>query len=51
MSQSNKDIVMAVWRVFSTRDAAPIEACFTEDFMWLAPPRNAIWRSGTERTT
>jgi|CZKU01.1.fsa_nt_gi hypothetical protein len=51
MSQSNKDIVMAVWRVFSTRDAAPIEACFTEDFMWLAPPRNAIWRSVTERTT
>lgn len=41
MSQSSKDIVLAAWRTFATRDAARIEACFTEDAVWLMPPRNA----------
>ena len=41
MNPSNKDIVVATWKTFSTRDAARIQACFTEDAVWIAPPRNA----------
>src|SRR5277367_1370446 len=41
MSQSNKDVVIATWKTFSTRDAAQIEACFTDDAVWIAPERNA----------
>jgi uncharacterized protein len=40
MSESNKDIVIAAWRTFSTRDPKKIEALFTEDAVWIAPPRN-----------
>jgi uncharacterized protein len=41
MSLSNKDIIMAAWKSFSTRDPRVIEACFTEDAQWIFPERNA----------
>ena len=41
MSQSNKNVVIAAWRTFSTRDPERIENCFTEDAVWIAPPFNA----------
>ena len=41
MSQASKDIVMNMWRTFSTRDEGKIRDCFTEDAVWIAPPRNA----------
>ena len=41
MSQPNKEVVIATWKAFATRDAAQIEACFTEDAVWIVPERNA----------
>jgi ketosteroid isomerase-like protein len=38
---SNKDVVKLAWRSFSTRDPKEIEPFFTEDAVWIAPPRNA----------
>ncbi|HSI55264.1 MAG: nuclear transport factor 2 family protein [Ramlibacter sp.] len=38
---STKDIVVNAWKAFATRDAAQIEAVFTEDAKWFAPPGNA----------
>jgi uncharacterized protein len=40
-SLSTKDIVKNAWKAFATRDAAQIEAMFTEDAQWFAPPGNA----------
>ncbi|HWW88970.1 MAG TPA: nuclear transport factor 2 family protein [Vicinamibacterales bacterium] len=38
---SPKEVVVAAWRTFSTRDPSRIEACFTKDAVWLVPFRNA----------
>ena len=38
---STKDIVKNAWKAFATHDAAQIEAVFTEDALWFAPPGNA----------
>ena len=38
---ATKDIVIDAWKAFATRDAARIEAVFTEDAQWHAPPGNA----------
>ncbi len=35
------DIVKNAWKAFATRDPAQIEAAFTEDAKWFAPPGNA----------
>ncbi|ROZ78920.1 nuclear transport factor 2 family protein [Ramlibacter sp. WS9] len=40
-SNTTKDIVKNAWKAFGTRDAAQIEAVFTEDAKWFAPPGNA----------
>jgi ketosteroid isomerase-like protein len=40
-SITTKDIVKNAWKTFGTRDAAQIEAVFTEDAQWFAPPGNA----------
>jgi uncharacterized protein len=40
-SNTTKDIVKNAWKAFATRDAAQIEAVFTEDAKWFAPPGNA----------
>jgi uncharacterized protein len=40
-SHTTKDIVKNAWKAFATRDAAQIEAVFTEDAKWFAPPGNA----------
>jgi ketosteroid isomerase-like protein len=40
-SLTTKDIVKNAWKAFATRDAAQIEAVFTEDAKWFAPPGNA----------
>ena len=40
-SNTTKDIVKNAWKAFATRDAAQIEAVFTEDALWFAPPGNA----------
>jgi len=32
---------MAAWKKFSSRDAAVIEGCFTDDAVWIVPERNA----------
>jgi ketosteroid isomerase-like protein len=40
-STATKDIVKNAWKAFATRDAAQIEAVFTEDAKWFAPPGNA----------
>lgn len=40
-SVSTKDIVKNAWKAFATRDPAQIEAVFTEDALWFAPPGNA----------
>ena len=36
-----KDIVKNAWKAFATRDPAQIEAVFTPDAIWHAPPGNA----------
>src|SRR5579871_6862442 len=41
MNPLSKDVVLAAWRKFSSRDIAQIEACLTEDAVWVAPKRNA----------
>ena len=40
-SNATKDIVKNAWKAFATRDAAQIEAVFTPDAKWFAPPGNA----------
>ncbi|MBG9388648.1 nuclear transport factor 2 family protein [Caenimonas aquaedulcis] len=40
-SQATKEIVKNAWAAFATRDAARIEAVFTPDAIWHAPPGNA----------
>jgi len=40
-SSTTKDIVKNAWKAFGTGDAAQIEAVFTEDALWFAPPGNA----------
>jgi uncharacterized protein len=40
-SSTTKDIVKNAWKAFATRDPAQIEAVFTEDALWFAPPGNA----------
>jgi ketosteroid isomerase-like protein len=39
-SEHNKQCIVAAWRAFTSRDAARIGACFTEDAQWLAPAGN-----------
>ena len=40
-SATTKEIVKNAWKAFATRDAAQIEAVFTEDALWFVPPGNA----------
>ncbi|MDP3759240.1 MAG: nuclear transport factor 2 family protein [Ramlibacter sp.] len=40
-TSTTKDIVIDAWKAFATRDPARIEAVFTEDAQWHAPPGNA----------
>lgn len=40
-TSTTKDIVINAWKAFATRDPARIEAVFTEDAQWHAPPGNA----------
>jgi len=40
-SSATKDIVKNAWKAFATRDPAQIEAVFTPDALWFAPPGNA----------
>ena len=40
-SNTTKDIVKNAWKAFGTGDPARIEAVFTEDALWFAPPGNA----------
>ena len=38
MTDSNKEVVLAAWKTFATRDPERIKALFTEDAVWIAPP-------------
>jgi ketosteroid isomerase-like protein len=38
---SAKDVVLAAWQAFASRDPARISAVFTPDAEWLAPEGNA----------
>jgi uncharacterized protein len=40
-ANTTKQIVINAWKAFATRDPAQIEAVFTEDAIWSAPPGNA----------
>jgi ketosteroid isomerase-like protein len=40
-SMETKQIVINAWKAFATRDPAQIEAVFTPDAIWHAPPGNA----------
>lgn len=40
-SQENKDIVIAAWQAFASRDKQRIAAVFTDDAEWLAPKGNS----------
>ncbi|MES3001048.1 MAG: nuclear transport factor 2 family protein [Pseudomonadota bacterium] len=40
-ASETKQIVKNAWKAFSTRDPAQIEAVFTPDAIWHAPPGNA----------
>ena len=42
---SNKQLVIAAWKVFATRDADRIRDVFTPDAEWLAPAGNATARA------
>ncbi|MDB5872652.1 MAG: ketosteroid isomerase [Ramlibacter sp.] len=44
-SATTKEIVKNAWKAFATRDPAQIEAVFTEDAKWFAPPGNASGRA------
>lgn len=41
MSDASRTIVLNAWKAFASHDADRIEAVFTEDAEWLAPPGNA----------
>jgi uncharacterized protein len=38
---TTRETVVNAWKAFATRDPAKIEAVFTEDAQWHAPPGNA----------
>jgi uncharacterized protein len=38
---TNKELVAAAWAAFGSRDTDRIQAAFTPDAEWLAPPGNA----------
>jgi ketosteroid isomerase-like protein len=40
-TSDTKQIVKNAWKAFATRDPAQIEAVFTPDAVWHAPPGNA----------
>lgn len=43
--RTGKDIVMAAWQTFATRDARKIRAVFSDDAEWTAPQDNATARA------
>ena len=40
-SNRSKQIVIAAWQAFATRDPLQVAAVFSADAEWLAPPENA----------
>jgi ketosteroid isomerase-like protein len=49
-ADANKQIVIDMWKSFSTRDAARIEPFFSDDAVWVAPQDNATAKFLGERS-
>jgi ketosteroid isomerase-like protein len=49
-ADANKQIVIDMWKSFSSRDAARIEPFFSDDAVWIAPQDNATAKFLGERS-